>query len=229
MGEVVVEESVDTGRIVCECVEFGFDRGGVELVQGRGHPGQCVGKAGGEPWQGRQRVQAVETREQWLSGGEVHDAPRAVFVVCVAGGVDVWGWVSLRRDASLHDRLARGEISVGREAKHDPSGQVAGGGWGEAEGPHLGPEPAAEPPRCTIESKSGCAVLLAESAHDVVEFGGRVDVGDVVGNTHIDDRNSKCRQCLKASRNRRRRGRSTSWPFSSVCRRGPCASTARWA
>ena len=102
-------------------------------------------------------MQAVETREQWLSGGEVRDAPRAVFVVCVAGGVDVWGWVSLRRDASLHDHLARGEISVGREAKHDPSGQVAGGGWGEAEGPHLGPEPAAQLSRRPIQFEVGGA------------------------------------------------------------------------
>ena len=121
LAEVVLEEPVEAGGAVGERVQSGLDGGGVELVEGDGRVGERVRQTGGKARKGRQGADTVESGEEWLPVGEVHDAPRPCAVVREAGRVDARCGVALGGDACLDGGFPCCEVAVGGEAEHHSS------------------------------------------------------------------------------------------------------------
>ena len=175
-ADVVVDDAVDADGPVTQGGECAFDRCRVEAMEVGGCAGEGVGESGGEAGERAEGTEAAQAAEEWDAVDVFHHAPGASRCVGIeVEGVDLRSGVVLLGDAGLKGRLPGRGLWVGREAQHDPGGEIASAVGREVECPHLGPEPAAEWSRWPVEVEVWRVEALAEVGEHSVEFGGRLD------------------------------------------------------
>ena len=161
-----------------------------------GDASQGVRKTSGEVGECGECAHSAESSHEWCSVGIIHHTPCAFAALRrEVPGVDRWRRVSLFGDARLECGLPRGELGIRCESQHDAWREIGPAPFGEGEGPHLGPEPACELDRWSVDGEFGGVESTPQMVEDCLEFRGVLDAVGLVGNTHANDRNGKYRQC----------------------------------
>ena len=143
-----------------------------QSVECGGGVGEEVGESAQQGGGLLDRGRRAEPGEQWLPGGEVHQAPGAIEVAArPVGAADGRHREPASREVALHGGLERGGGGVG----HDPGDEATfelGGRVAELDGVHLGPEPAGE--RCGWDRPRHGGSVRVSAQRGEQAVGGRV-------------------------------------------------------
>ena len=143
-GEVL-EEVVDV-RLASLAGEFAVQPVERTVVEGGGGVGEEVWESAQQGGGLLDRGRRAEPGEQWLPGGEVHQAPSAIEVGARSvGAANGRNREPASREMALHGGFECSGVGVGHDAGDEATFEL-GGRVAELDGVHLGPEPAGE--RC---------------------------------------------------------------------------------